>query len=73
MLTREQLRIKLEPIVKEHHTNHDKLSAALLPIAKEHYGEDMVGIRNLPEFDEMCELWNGVMADIVEEFNLRRH
>lgn len=71
MLTREELRTRLEPIVLDHHNNREKLSCLLGPIAAEHYGDK--DCRTQSEFDELSELWNGVMADIVEEHNLRRH
>lgn len=71
MLTREELRTKLEPVVIEHIGDKNKLAQHLMPVAKEHFGE-FCGL-DTNEFEEMSERWNGVMADLVEEFNLRRH
>ena len=70
-MIREHLREALEPLVIKHHADTDTLHKLLLPIAVEHFG-DMVGVRNLKEFEELSADWNDTMADIVQDNNLGR-
>lgn len=60
MLTKEELKALLKPIMLETGADANKFADAALPIAQRHFGTSM-------DFDEMADIWNLAVVEVLQE------